>query len=478
MESMTEVATSPSRSAVSRGPPDYTSRPVKLRLFTMVAAIMLVSAVVERAFFRPESTDTPADGPVDSRLVAPSRTAHDPAGTFVSQPDAKPDSLPGDAQSNPLERTWRQAWRFVLTRLPSEEKSLLFELLYQDAIGSPVAADKKAMALDLIPRIQKLWDQFRAEAVEALSELKPEDQSAWHEMLRQVDEHYAKDVLPSLQAMSGNPDPLVGETTSQPELLETLASIDRASIQDDTPMLRPAERDIWFFEFGKLLHFSELGPLIHGEPSPPQAMTAEPVNYLQLHRQPAEHRGKLLKITGMVRQAYRTPASPNHLNVKEYCVFVINPAGGANSPIFVYALAAPHGFPRLGINIGDPKGKMREEVEVTGVFFKRGAYAARGGTYTAPLLLANVPKWHPAPAPANTDVSPTLIYKLGGFALAALLIAICLTAVLWKRSSSTRESVAALSSASLVELAKLPAAQTPAEHLRQLEQSAPDEGTP
>lgn len=476
MEGMHGALPSSSRSAARHAPPDYTSRGMKLRLFVMVAAIMLTAGAVERAFFRPRLPAPVGDEPFDSRLVAQSRTAHDPAGTFVAQADAKPDSLPSDTQSNPLERTWRQAWRYVLSRLTSEEKSLLFELLYRDASNAPVAIEKQTMALELIPRIQKLWDQFRAEAVESLAELKPEDQGSWQDMLGRVNGHFVQDVLPSLQAMSGKPDPQVGETKSQPELLETLAALDRASIQDDTPMLRPAERDIWFFELGRLLYFSELAPLIHGEPTPPQATTAEPVNYLQLHRQPAEHRGKLVKIAGTVRQAYRTPASPNHLNVKEYCVFVINPTGGPNSPIFVYALDAPPGFPRLGTSSGDSKGKMREDVEVTGVFFKRCAYAAQGGTYTAPLLLADAPKWRPTPAPAGIDESPSLIYKLGGAVLATLLLAICLTAALWKRSSSTRPSATALSSSNLAALANMPLAPTPADHLRQLEQTTPGEG--
>ncbi len=460
---MSAPLSSTSRSAVRHAPPDYTSRPVRLRLFVIVAAVMLTAAAVERVFFRSGLSESVADEAIDSRLMTQSRTAHDPVGTFVAQADAKPDGLASDTQSNPLERTWRQAWRHVLSRLNSGEKSLLFELLYQDAIGTPIAIEKQTLAIELVPHIKKLWDQFRAEAVESLAELKPEDQSSWQEMLGRVNEHFLQDVLPSLQAMSGKPDPQVGETTSQPELMETLAAIERTSIHDDTPMLRPAERDVWFFELGRLV--------------PPAATTGEPVNYLQLHRQPAEHRGKLVKIAGTVRQAYRTPASPNHLGITEYCVFVINPDGGPNSPIFVYALEAPPGFPRLGTSSGDAQGKMREEVEVTGVFFKRCAYAAQGGTYTAPLLLAHTPKWRPVAPTAGIDESPGLAYKLGGAVLATLLLAICLTAVLWKRSSSARPSATDLSSSNLAALANLPSNRTAADHLRQLEQSGPNEGT-
>jgi hypothetical protein len=47
--------------------------------------------------------------------------------------------------------------------------------------------------------------------------------------------------------------------------------------------------------------------------------------------------------------------------------------------------------------------KIREDIQVTGIFFKRAAYAAQGGAYTAPLLIAHTPNWHPSPAVAAPE---------------------------------------------------------------------------
>src|SRR5439155_14119909 len=108
----------------------------------------------------------------------------------------------------------------------------------------------------------------------------------------------------------------------------------RAAIQDDTPVFRPAERDIWFHELARVrdadeaeLHKSSLAN----------------VAYLQLHKQPADYRGKLVSVKGSVRLAYPTRAAENELGVKEYCVYVLQPVGQPDALIFVYALYTPVG---------------------------------------------------------------------------------------------------------------------------------------
>ena len=137
-------------------------------------------------------------------------------------------------------------------------------------------------------------------------------------------------------------------------------AVARAAIQDDTPVFRPAEREIWFHELGRVRDASE-------EQFDKDALKS--VAHLQLHKQPADYRGKVVSVKGTVRLAYRTPAPANELEVKEYCVYVVQPVGQPDAIIFVYALDAPPGFPRLGTDSGDLKGKMREDVEVTGIFF-------------------------------------------------------------------------------------------------------------
>jgi hypothetical protein len=170
--------------------------------------------------------------------------------------------------------------------------------------------------------------------------------------------------------------------------------------------------------------------------------------------------------------AYRVAAPANYLGVKEYCVYWIHPAGGPDSPIVVYALDTPPGFPRLGERRGDGRsmGKLSEDVEVTGIFFKRCAYAGRGGTYTAPLLLANVPLWRrPPPAAAPHHVT---MFELAGAALGAVLIAICVTAVIWKRSSISHRQIAQQRTGGFVDLGPLKIGPSPSERIREFEREA------
>jgi hypothetical protein len=120
---------------------------------------------------------------------------------------------------------------------------------------------------------------------------------------------------------------------------------------------------------------------------------------------------------------------------------------------------------------------MREDVEVTGIFFKRCAYAARGGTYTAPVLIANAPRWTPPPVAMQPSDRFTML-EIGGAAAAALLLAICIAAVMWKRTSRTHRLAAQQRSGGFVELGPLKLAPSAQEKIRELEQQARGEGNP
>jgi hypothetical protein len=241
-----------------------------------------------------------------------------------------------------------------------------------------------------------------------------------------------------------------------------------AAIQDDTPIFRPAEREAWFHQLARVRNV-DAQELEHS--------ALRNVAYLQLHKQPADYRGKVVSVKGAVRQAYRTPAPENELGVQEYCVYVLQPVGQPDALIFVYALDAPPGFPRLGVDSGDLRGKMREDVEVTGIFFKRCAYAARGGTYTAPVLIANAPRWTPPPMAIQPSDRFTML-EIGGAVVAALLLAACIAAVMWKRTSRSHRLVGQQRSGGFVELGPLELAPSPHEKLRELERQARSEGSP
>ena len=74
----------------------------------------------------------------------------------------------------------------------------------------------------------------------------------------------------------------------------------------------------------------------------------------------------------------------NRFGIAGYYDLWLKPSG-QNSPIRVYCLSLPEGFPR-----GE---KLREEVTVTGFYFKRQAYMADDGLRVAPVVLAKTVGW-------------------------------------------------------------------------------------
>jgi hypothetical protein len=159
-----------------------------------------------------------------------------------------------------------------------------------------------------------------------------------------------------------------------------------AAIEDDT-LHRPNEADAWFRLFDVLNHVS---------PEELQQQPVERVTFVQLHKQSSEFRGKLVRISGRVMQAKKIAPTKNAYGIEEQYLLWIKPEGGT-TPLVVYTLELPPGFPSLDEpNIEGGYTKLREDVDITGYFFKRWAYRAQQGTYTAPLILAKSPRWIPS----------------------------------------------------------------------------------
>jgi hypothetical protein len=116
--------------------------------------------------------------------------------------------------------------------------------------------------------------------------------------------------------------------------------------------------------------------------------------------------------------AYRIGAPANNNGITGYYVYWLNPAGGPDRPIVIYALETPPGFPALADkDLGQQATELNESVEVTGYFFKNWAYQAQDHTRLAPLLLAKAPVWRPAVAP-HRELPPA------GAVIAAVLVSI------------------------------------------------------
>jgi len=417
-------------------PPDYTQRGPWLRVFLLVGAVMVVLALAERSR-DPQSwkwlweLDRVAQRePIQNRL--PDQPPTSLQGGALVTADAPLVGVDGTGSIDPTTRAWQEGWRDVFGRLSAADRDLLFEMLHAVQRHQALPVEKTGAAADLLALATTLWEDYQAAAFQAVAELKGDDQTQWVDVLRQVNGRFNGELRPALQAVIDGRTPTGNEERALSGLRSTLVALTTAQIEDDT-VFRPAERDILF-------HLQ--AEVRDAEPQELKERSLGQVTYLQLFKQPKEYRGRYVSVKGTVRLAYRVQAPPNHLGIKEHFVYWIYPDGGPSSPIVVYALEAPAGFPAIADRDLDRRTtKLREEIEVTGVFFKRWAYPAQeGATYTAPLLLARVPAWQPNTLDLTAGRAGLSRLELGVAVIAALLMAACITAVLWYRTHRPRRA--------------------------------------
>ncbi len=180
------------------------------------------------------------------------------------------------------------------------------------------------------------------------------------------------------------------------------------TIRDDT-VFRSAEADAWFSWCALMRSADEISS--HG-------VSGRPVEFLQLFRQSGEYRGRLVGVAGTVRRAHRVPAHDNQYGIAAYWQCWLFTDDANTNPIVVYALAMPDDFP-TGM-------ELHEQVAFRGLFFKRWAYQARGGTMTAPLILSPGGDWQrqAPPPPARMPSLPAVLSTLAAAAFVGGAIAV------------------------------------------------------
>ncbi len=170
----------------------------------------------------------------------------------------------------------------------------------------------------------------------------------------------SKDLLPGLQ----------------PELL--------ATVRDDTPFQPRGHRP--FFHVLDVLNQTSESALA-------QASVGE-VGFVQMYEQPKEYRGRVVTLRGTVRRAFDLTAPQNEPGIQTYYQLWLRPRGGPNSPIVLYTLSLPAGFPTSRTPSKEIR-ELREEVTVTGVFYKNWVYSAARQSFVAPLVVAKTVEWQP-----------------------------------------------------------------------------------
>jgi len=125
------------------------------------------------------------------------------------------------------------------------------------------------------------------------------------------------------------------------------------------------------------------------DPETIQKASVGPISYAQLFRQPNQYRGRLVTVAGVVRRVNPLDLPKNEYGIEKYYQIWLAPNDNRVSPIVIYCLHLPEGFP-TGMDVS-------EEAEITGFFFKRWAYKAKDAIRTAPTILAATLEWQKRP---------------------------------------------------------------------------------
>lgn len=205
------------------------------------------------------------------------------------------------------------------------------------------------------------------------------------------------------------PAPLPETDTPPLQVPGYLPGIDptRLSVIEDDTMFQSNETAVWYELLGLLATMDETSW---------HAQRPTQVGFVQLYRQPDVYRGKLISVHGTVYRASYVKTAEDRPALDGYWQLWLRPEG-TNQVMVVYSLAVPDGFP--------PGPSMKEDVELTGIFFKRWAYLAKDGPRSAPLVLARRPVWTPAPQTERVALPSvgTAIAAVIGVGLMAAVIA-------------------------------------------------------
>ncbi len=152
-----------------------------------------------------------------------------------------------------------------------------------------------------------------------------------------------------------------------------------AAVRDDS-FFRSAEYDAWF-------HLLRI--LKYAAPDRLAEASDGRVSFVQLFQQSNDYRGRIVSLKGTVRRAFPLTPPKNDYGIDRYYQLWLFPDDNPSSPIIVFCLDIPKGFP-TGMT-------LVERAELTGFYFKRLAYEAADTLRTAPTVLARGIQWQPAP---------------------------------------------------------------------------------
>jgi len=429
-----------------RPPPNYFSRKVQYKLFALVALLMTVVVMMERVsdpdLFRFFDEHTAVE--VNSSTTASSGNSANPL--FDPQLARFGNPLPPTASqaSRDLQSTHLSLWTAILKKLTSAEQQTLVDTLHRARNGKRGNDQQQTNWWDLYQKIDLLYQKYEQQLMLSIhstsTALTPEQKTRAQAVLSQLRMRWTqsqrKAFLDILETTSAQ-DPEANQNEYQ-FVQHILDQIGISRIDDHT-VFRNSDNLAWF-RMLETLRTATADRL--------QASVVVTPNILELSKQQDTFRGKLISMRGEVRKAYRVQAPTNQLEIQQYYVLVIRPSGGGTTPLIVYCLQPPTGFPALpDKDIDRRTADINDVVQVTGYFFKSWAHiGTQGQMHSSPLMLANSFQWLPhAQMPQTTSAKSASQLPVWALFVIPLILAILFTAGVylmsrWKGQTATDTS--------------------------------------
>ncbi len=195
-------------------------------------------------------------------------------------------------------------------------------------------------------------------------------------------------------------------------------------VKDNRPF-RQAESGVWL-QLLQVLHETDVAEL--------ERQSLGLARRDELVRQSSAYRGELVTLRGTLRRAVRVAAPSNPWGQEHYYQTWLQPADDPSSPVVVYCLGLPEGFP-LGMDIS-------EKVQLTGFHFKLSAYKGAKSLHTAPTLAARTVQWVPKP-PIAEESEPPSLSQFALIVVGVLVLGVGTAVILYTRARSNRRRATA-----------------------------------
>jgi hypothetical protein len=346
--------------------------------------------------------------------------------------------------SRDLQSTHRTLWIAILKKLTSAEQQTLVDTLHRARNGQRGNDQQHTHWWDLYQKIDLLYQKYEQQLMLSIhttsTALTLEQKTRVQAVLGQLRTRWTQTLRKAfLDILETTPDERDQEA-NQTEYQFIQHILDQIGISriDDHTVFRNSDNLAWF-RMLETLRTAAADRL--------QASVLVTPNILELTKQQDAFRGKLISMRGEVRKAYRVQAPTNQLDIPQYYVLVIRPSGGGTTPLIVYCLQPPSGFPSLpDKDIDRSTADMNDVVQVTGYFFKSWAHVGtQGQMFSSPLMLANSFQWLPHETMATTSAKPASQLPVWAIFVIPLILAVGFTGGVylmsrWKGKTATDKS--------------------------------------